>query len=235
MSQVADGSKKVDPLRQQLDELDQLMEKMLALGAQPAQSQSASESVQNPVLDITAVEGSQDPISEQVNNESPVNPFEFASAAAAAHLPEFNLTNVAVDLGAAPTVQDPLPQPEPPPELPLPAPTFVSLEASAEMPAPPVFADFQFAPPPSMPVLERAEMPIVTTAPAPIEPIVFVAWWLRPLALVNRVYDGSTGWLGPIGRGLRSRPMRSFLGFCGLACILGALAWVLWEGTDWNS
>jgi hypothetical protein len=96
--------------------------------------------------------------------------------------------------------------------------------------------DFQFAPPPSELVTqELAAIPETTLSIPAAEPVIYVVWWLRPLALVNGIYDGSTRWLGPIGRGLRSRPMRNLLGICGLAALVGAAAWVLWEGADWNS
>ena len=140
-------------------------------------------------------------------------------------------------------------EPEPVIDLAFRAPTFVALGATTADTAAPLFADFQFAPPPSDLRIEdpvaprlsdlRMEEPVnsgeVALTGRHAAPIVFVAWWLLPLALVNRIYDGSTSWLGPIGRGLRSRPMRNLLGICGLAALVGAAAWVLWEGTDWNS
>ncbi|HEV8058367.1 MAG TPA: hypothetical protein VGP68_00720, partial [Gemmataceae bacterium] len=130
-------------------------------------------------------------------------------------------------------------------------PTFVGLETSADLSSAPLFADFQFAPsvsslttgpldaPQSIPTGSTAAqttdaLELIPTQ-APGAPIVLVAWWLQPLALVNRVYDGSTSWLGPIGRVLRSSRMRNFLGICGLAAALGAAAWMVWEGPDWNS
>ena len=79
-------------------------------------------------------------------------------------------------------------------------------------------------------------MPVPAPAAAlESRPTVIVAWWLRPLAMVNGVYDGSTGWLGPIGRGLQSRLVRNFLGLCGLAAMFGAAAWMIWEGVDWHT
>jgi hypothetical protein len=124
-------------------------------------------------------------------------------------------------------------------ELAVPGPTFVALDLPPiTTTTVPIFAEFQFAPPPSEVVLEAMEAPV--PAPVPVvketlEPLIFVAWWLRPLALVTGIYDGSTSWMGPIGRGLRSRPVKNVLGLCGLAALLGAAAWMVWENTDWNS
>jgi hypothetical protein len=240
MSQVAAGSKKSDPLRQQLDELDQLMERMLALGVQPAPAQVAEERTQRPEASQASGAAAPEPILSQKANES-APPAEFSLPEEVPYHQEFDLHRALSETTGIPVeLAGPDAEPERGSEIELapPAPTFVSLEGSATVPAAPLFAEFQFAPSPALAPLEPAEAPtapaVFKTAPPP-EPVVLVAWWLQPLAIVSRIYDGSTAWLGPIGRGLRSRPMRNLLGICGLACMIGALAWMLWEGTDWNS
>jgi hypothetical protein len=276
MSQAAVGAKKSDPLRQQLDELDHLMQRMLALGV----NQSPADLAPDPEPD--AVEF------VEVGAEAPSHA-DFDTAA--------QQVEQAIDI-PAPAYSDPepanTPQLEPvasqrvePPapadtdleseiDLAFRAPAFVSIEAIASTSPAPLYADFQFAstsnepvmkvpaptadfqsaappseparsepapipdfqfaPPPSELVTqELAAIPEATLTSPAAEPVIYVVWWLRPLALVNGIYDGSTRWLGPIGRGLRSQPMRNLLGICGLAALVGAAAWVLWEGADWNS
>ncbi len=231
MSKSVTGPGKPDALREQLDELDQLMERMLALGVQqpPEESQNQVEP---------------DIVSDSSNS---------------------NTTSLELPPLEAPTSQAPepgratLPEEsrwsEPQPEsrksehglaivdLAPPGPTFVALDTETGISSTPFFADFQFAPPPGEIALNSLEAPTTSTADLSIEPApalaagvtVIVAWWLRPLALVNSLYNGSTGWLGPIGRGLQSRLVRNFLGLCGLGAMLGAAAWMLWEGVDWHT
>jgi hypothetical protein len=238
MSQVAAGSKKADPLRQQLDELDQLMQRMLALEVIPTSGEVVKESAQNSAASQAVQESPQNRASIEAVNEGPPTTIEFAPLTAPVPFPEIDMRpqpvepgNSQSDPGAGTLVQEP----EPAFELALPGPTFVALGTGADVASAPLFADFQFAPPPRDLTMEPVESPELSLLSPSVVPIVFVAWWLRPLALVNRVYDGSTGWLGPIGRGLRSSRMRNLLGICGVAALVGALAWMLWEGTDWNS
>ena len=42
---------------------------------------------------------------------------------------------------------------------------------------------------------------------------------------VNRLYDRSTAWLGPVGRWLRGEQGRSLLGWTGAAMLAAALVW----------
>ena len=320
MSQAVVSSKKTDPLRQQLDELDQLMQRMLALGVNqsppdfvpdpepeavefvevgaqtPARAESnsagqkfetvTSQSIEIPApVDSDAVPAITPPIeslaSQQIEAADPTDPARESEIDLAFRAPTFVsidaiAATVAVPLYAdfqfastssGPILEDPAPAADyraaappsesakgdptslqdfltmaPPSESAEKEPTLISVFNLAAPPSEPAererapIPDFQFAPPPSERVSER-----LTADPAPAlafrlaDPIIFVAWWLRPLAMVNGIYDGSTRWLGPIGRGLRSRPMRNLLGLCGLAALVGAAAWVLWEGTDWNS
>ncbi len=221
MSQVAAGTQKTDPLRQQLDELDHLMQRMLALGVSEDPDEATNKIVQQPI-DLASLAP---PVQEAdiFESSSPVEPDRAQTSPELDRLPNL-----------APIV-----------------PTFVGLETSADLSSAPLYADFQFAPSVSsleaepleeldaistaLPELQSMDAAEVIPPRISVAPIVLVAWWLQPLALVNRIYDGSTRWLGPIGRGLRSGRMRNFLGVCGLAAAFGAAAWVLWEGPDWNS
>lgn len=238
MSEVATGSKQADPLRKQLDELDQLMERMLALGGQPPPAQPAREESPHIVSQEAIADELPETIVPDAANQIPPSLPEFAPPVEVPYRPEVDFWKPLVESAVA-RIEPVAPlvdiEPDPALELAPSAPTFVSLEGSVGTPPAPLFAEFQFAPPPSIPSLEPTVAPLAIRTSAPPDPIVIVALWLQPLALVNRVYDGSTRWLGPIGRGLRSRPMRNLMGICGVACVLGALAWMLWEGTDWNS
>ncbi len=221
MSQVAAGTQKPDPLRQQLEELDHLMQRMLALGVNEAPGEAEDQIAEQASEHARPAHSVFEP--EIIESSQPVKPDNIPPSPGLGPLADL-----------APIV-----------------PTFVGLETSADLSSAPLFADFQFAPSvsslttepldapdaiasglPSAQTMEAAEL---ISTQAPVTPIVLVAWWLQPLALVNRVYDGSTRWLGPIGRGLRSSRMRNFLGICGLAAAFGAAAWMVWEGPDWNS
>jgi hypothetical protein len=238
MSKAASSSPKADPLREQLDELDQLMERMLALGLAQSKDDSSRPVERTPIANPRDEEGSQSSletrlpeahtnhISESERSASPEQPdvvpvFSDAPAVALA-------SSLKLDLAP-------------------PGPTFVGMESEPGQPPAPFFADFQFAPPSADLALTSLDAPAIAPSPVSLEspasvvatesasPIVFVAWWLQPLALVDGIYDGSTRWLGPIGRGLRSRPIKNFLGLCGLAALIGAAVWMIWESTDWIS
>jgi hypothetical protein len=90
--------------------------------------------------------------------------------------------------------------------------------------------DFEFANPPVL-----SYQHLTKTAAEPDEQIeVLAVWWLKPLAVVNRAFDGLTSLFGPPGRLLRNRFVRACMGICGLAMLIGSMVWLLWEGTDWN-
>jgi hypothetical protein len=52
---------------------------------------------------------------------------------------------------------------------------------------------------------------------------------LLPLLWVNQIFDGSTMLLGPMGRGLRCERGHNFLGLLGLACLGLAGAWFVFD------
>jgi hypothetical protein len=57
------------------------------------------------------------------------------------------------------------------------------------------------------------------------EPV--VAWWLLPLVWCNHLFDYCTFALGEPGAWLRSGPGRAVLGWCGLLLLAGAVAWAV--------
>ena len=56
---------------------------------------------------------------------------------------------------------------------------------------------------------------------------------LAPLVWANQSFDLCTSWLGPLGRGLRSNRGRTLLGIVGLACLGAASAWAVLERVGW--
>ena len=263
MSKVAAGLQKVDPLREQLDELDLLMERMLSLGVTRSGKESAAPQAEpqpeltrpKPIAKSLEPESEPEPVPEPeqgIQIGAPVpelsapaleSPAIFESAPILA-LNEGTAEEAASEQPPVPEILDPAPSLEPildqQIDLAMPGPSFVAVELSPAAPSAPFYADFQFAPPPSELALEAIEAPAPVLAPVrtvaeSADPLVFVAWWLQPFASVNSIYDGSTRWLGPIGRGLRSRPVKNILGLCGLAALIGAVAWMAWENADWNS
>ncbi|CAN5574103.1 hypothetical protein BH10PLA2_BH10PLA2_21250 [soil metagenome] len=261
MSKVTAATPKADPLREQLDELDQLMERMLSLGVRqpskepyhkpaatpperPPEPMSAPESVSFVAIEPEmAEEGPEEAsaYSHQANAEAELAASE--SEVTESVMFDELLGAARQDVAVEPEIQSPAlfnePEIEQIADLAVPGPTFVALDL------PPIttttasiFAEFQFAPPPGEVALEAMEAPAPEPVPVvkeAVEPLVFVAWWLRPLAVTTGIYDCFTSWMGPIGRGLRSRPVKNVLGLCGLAALLGAAAWMVWENTDWNS
>jgi hypothetical protein len=60
-------------------------------------------------------------------------------------------------------------------------------------------------------------------------------WWLRSLLWSNRTFDRYIVWLGPLGRWLHSRGGRKALGWAGLGLLGWAIVWGLsdWLGWTW--
>jgi hypothetical protein len=58
--------------------------------------------------------------------------------------------------------------------------------------------------------------------------------WVRPVLWSNWVFDGVTRWLGPPGRWLRSPAGRALLGWIGLGLLAGAAAWLVAFGFGWT-
>jgi hypothetical protein len=76
-------------------------------------------------------------------------------------------------------------------------------------------------PRPSMQSLGETERPIV-------------AGWLLPLFWCNRAFDLATVLLGPLGRWLRGPGGRALLGWCGLLLLVLAAAWMVLVGMGWT-
>jgi hypothetical protein len=58
--------------------------------------------------------------------------------------------------------------------------------------------------------------------------------WLRPVLWINQVFDWCTPWLGRPGRWLRGPVGRALLGWVGLGLLAGAAAWLLAYRFGWT-
>ena len=59
-------------------------------------------------------------------------------------------------------------------------------------------------------------------------------WWLQSLLWSNRTFDRCTASLGRPGRWLQGRGGRMLLGWLGIALLIGSLAWGLSNWFDWT-
>jgi len=64
--------------------------------------------------------------------------------------------------------------------------------------------------------------------------VLIVSPWLRPFVWCNQAFDYGTVWLGPLGRWLRGFKGRALMGWTGILLIAAALAWVAVEGINWT-
>jgi hypothetical protein len=56
---------------------------------------------------------------------------------------------------------------------------------------------------------------------------------LRPILLVNRGFDRTAGWFGPPGRWAKSQQGKNVFGWLGLALLAAAVGWVMWDSMGW--
>ena len=61
-----------------------------------------------------------------------------------------------------------------------------------------------------------------------------VRGWLRPVATCNRAFDIGASYLGPAGQWLSGPAGRSFLGWTGILLLAASLAWLALEGLSWT-
>jgi hypothetical protein len=207
------------PTRQQLDELEALMQRMLALPvnhleeepsvvqdssppATPSASPRAEESFPAPGTATPAtmpVPASQEKHPESV---APVRELKNRPSGAVSLLPS----------------RSPL---SPPVEK---EPTEgMAVPPSALAPQPPC-STAEFKQPAATETPRRS-----VQAPSGMEKPV-VAWWLLPLFWCNRLFDLATLPLGPLGRWLRNPGGRALLGWSGLLLLVVAAAWLVLLG-----
>lgn len=201
-----------DLTRQQLDELDALLQRMLSVPLTPPDTPAP---VTTPAP-APPTRGSSDTASAPPLPPSwRVDPPATAAGASAPHiaLPE-PPSSVALKLeppppapasAATPPVQEPVPKPAAPPAPktpPAPAKVVVPPAPVAPLPAPPAVA----------------VTPVPATPPVPLP--------LVPLVALNTLFDGVCGMFGPLGRLLRSGFFKYLYGLTGLGLIVYTAAHV---------
>ena len=195
------------PTRQQLDELDALMERMLALpvnqSGEFAGGQDGGTRVANAAAPLTG-------------NARPESTFYVATTA---RTPASS--QVAMD--ANPTKIEM--QSDPPPSA-----TGPPLQAAMPLaPSPPrqpeAASSLQGTSELNVPEWLRAKMSYANWR---------VSWYLRPVVWCNRAYDAGTSWTGPLGQWLRGAQGRALIGVTGLLLLIAAFAWVAIDGLGWT-
>lgn len=196
--------------RQQLDELDALMQRMLALPVNPPEDLAhlAEEGPPRETASVSlGVQGHASPPLPE-----PVRPAPDKQA----RREEEAVQRVAA-LSSAGHSLPPLP------------PALKGPAASSHAPPAPVENPFSGLGPPQRAKGESGQPP-----PRPGVTPPRVAWPLRPLWWINRGFDGGTAWLGPVGRRLRGPGGRALLGWAGLLLLAAALAWLALDGIGWT-
>jgi hypothetical protein len=207
------------PTRQQLDELDALMQRMLALPVNAVEDSptSADQSVRNETAAENRSTSSDPPSSPSPSPESP-SPLPAHSIAAEDHKAEagVNETRPSTEVSESPE-EDVLgftPSPVHPKKY-----AVVHTESD------------RFFSARSQVSLAKPHPRSVPEGPLPMPRL---AWPLRPLLWINRAFDGSTAWLGPLGRWQREPTGLALLGWTGFLLLVAALAWVAVDTLGWT-
>jgi hypothetical protein len=105
--------------------------------------------------------------------------------------------------------------------------------APSPAPAPPPTGLSPLLPGPLPPLVGPSSGEVVDAIPAPAATVAL--WWLRPLWWCNEAFDRCTVALGPRGQWLRARGGRTLLGCSGVALLLLALLLLIndWLGWTW--
>jgi hypothetical protein len=214
--------------RQLLDELDALMQRMLALPvgdteAQPESDQAATTVAEPPAeLPPEPESASESPAAEPVATPAPVAT-EKSSPASYQYdemESEQSSESPAQEVSApAPALDSPAPTEAPAPEEIAPKLRPVNKEVLASLAARPGRLQTELLAQQASRLESLAERP---------------RWWLWPLSLPSRLFDLTTYLLGPLGRWLRSSGGHTFLGLLGILLILAAVALHLFAWLTWN-
>jgi hypothetical protein len=210
----------IHPTRQQLDELEALMQRMLELpvGVLPGEESEAPvepagrrSSADEPALDLAALSAGWE-IAEALTVPAAIQPPPPSTAAPSAELP---------------TPSAPVAEPADSPEAEGPSEMVPRSITVVESPA----ADGRSAARVSTSPARwlPAEQPTVDLSLPP------PPWYLRPLVRCNRCFDAATRRLGPAGDWLRGSAGRTTLGWTGLILLTGSIAWAIldWLGWTW--
>jgi hypothetical protein len=205
--------------KQLLDELDVLMEKMLALPVEepPADSPERDELMRLPHVSatLTVLEGALDAAPPDKVGAAPLSALASSPRRDdAATLPEPHANFLAA---AQQNWQ------EPQASLSLVAPANEAAQTSAADGIP-----LDAVPP----ALLQVHVPPVTVLPLAARTLRAIL--MQPLLWVNGIFDLCTRFLGPFGRWLRTGQGRNALGYVGVSLILLAVAWVVKDWMSWT-
>jgi hypothetical protein len=214
------GSAPTGPTRQLLDELDALMQRMLALPVEQDGAPSASGETPRPAGAGPAL-----------------SPPPSLPGRGQGHPPILDMPRpVRADAPARPAPSHLSPPPAILPPRHEVVSTGVATRAGGELqpdaggPAafgPEVFANLKVEPPVHRPRPSAAR-------PALPRPERTTSWLPGTLTWINQAFDRGTLWLGPAGRWLRSPPGRAVLGWLGAGLLMAALGWQILAWTGWN-
>lgn len=241
----------VHPTRQQLDELEALMQRMLALPVQPSgddgetelslPSRPATSRRAPSTTEARRPREDEEPttLRSYVWSEPLKQPTSLSARAeqhAATRTPEESFQSEETHEPAEEIAAYEAPA-QPPPPVPAPIRWPLSAKPEAARPAEPARLDALLPIRPPV-IVEPPDEPESSTAEAwPQRPgrlPVRGSWWLHPLFWSNRAFDRSIGYLGTPGRWLCSSQGRAFLGLFGLLMLAAALAWGLNDWTNWT-
>ncbi len=248
---VSPRSAQLHPTRQQLDELDALLQRMLDLPVNKLEEEEPAEEAETPAPEFRAPVSYSVPIAEPPPRleprvvpvaETPVSPppapAEMPPPEAREPGPD-DWVRLASTWQPSPRTWQPLAQswqhasrpaarpavpPEPPAAPPTSAPAVV-------VQAPPPAAAEPVAPPEP----EFSEEFLVPAAVKPLVPAQAPGYslWEWPFVAVNAIFDVATLPLGPFGAGLRSNIGRNLLAAAGFLCLAAAVVvatgdWIGW-------
>jgi hypothetical protein len=195
------------PTRQMLDELDALMERMLALPISDAE-ESAHPQTSSVAVEHAASTPPMQPLTAKltllpVPTEEP--PLDGPHAGTnPSHLPAIGVIRSSGDaLRLPPLPEEPMVEPEP--------------------------LAGHVLPPPLVPTSEALQSEV------PEPPTTYSSWFILPVLWGNRLFDLGTWLLGEPGSWLRSPAGRGVLGLAGLVLLAVACIWMMrdWLGWTW--
>jgi len=229
--------------RQQLDELDALLQRMLSLpmsSAEPATSQTLATNPEEFAPLPPTLPTSKPMTAARANGQTSVHAWRVQvpppagpTLASQPGVEELPMAVPIEDAGPAfPAYIPPPPQPRfsagQPPALPAGMPPFPLALNQTQPVVNPVTA-------PAIPRFDTGIPVPQWQAPKPTadESVPVILW---PLVAFNWLFDLLTYLLGPLGSWLRSNAGRNILGWLGIVMIFGALGWAIadWYGIDWT-
>jgi hypothetical protein len=217
--------------RQLLDELDALMERMLALPVEDGSPAGAASATPTVGATLTMLDPP-DVTQNEYDGSSPDGSAPIDSAATRTETDADDLADSLQrpDFGPPALEAERMEDADAAPRVYATAPTFHDeLDAAPSYTTPCVYAE----------PAARSVVEVIVPAPQPLAPL---PPRLRPsrrvgyqfLLWVNRGYDHGTFLLGPRGGWLRSTMFRWFLGAAGAGLLTAALAWLVWDWFDWT-